>query len=368
MKRKLTALTLCGVMLCSAALPSAAVSRDYTPVLYSAQSETALPDSVLYFGGIDDIIRDKDGNISQLRMTSEKYGEYVMNISSDTLWIDDGRHIKDNPSTLNEGESVYIFHSPVSTKSLPPQSSAIAVLRNTPMDAGCAWYHVVKSVSNEGGQVRLTVDGGDLIINTGKDTVITRYDDPSSVSLMGIEAGDRIMAWYNGVEESYPARTDASCIMLLPDEKDELPATRAQLISMLHKKEGSPVVNFAMNYTDVKEGDDFAEAIRWGTSEKIVNGYDNGAFGCGDSVTREQAAVMLYRYARTKGEGFVGAWAFPLDFADADKVSDYAYEAVCWFTMKGVMTAADGENFLPQGEITVHEAETALQKLADILK
>ena len=133
MKRKLTALTLCGVMLCSAALPSAAVSRDYTPVLYSAQSETALPDSVLYFGGIDDIIRDKDGNISQLRMTSEKYGEYVMNISSDTLWIDDGRHIKDNPSTLNEGESVYIFHSPVSTKSLPPQSSAIAVVRNTPI-------------------------------------------------------------------------------------------------------------------------------------------------------------------------------------------------------------------------------------------
>lgn len=56
MKRKFTALTLCGVMLCSAALPSAAVSRDYTPVLYSAQSETALPDSVLYFGGIDDII------------------------------------------------------------------------------------------------------------------------------------------------------------------------------------------------------------------------------------------------------------------------------------------------------------------------
>ncbi len=49
--------------------------------------------------------------------------------------------------------------------------------------------------------------------------------------------------------------------------------TRAELISALHQKAGSPVVNFAMQYTDVEQGAEYAEAVRWASSEKIAGGY-----------------------------------------------------------------------------------------------
>ena len=45
------------------------------------------------------------------------------------------------------GESVYVFHSPISTRSLPPQSAAYAVVRNIPQDISCAQYHVVEEIT-----------------------------------------------------------------------------------------------------------------------------------------------------------------------------------------------------------------------------
>lgn len=55
--------------------------------------------------------------------------------------------------------------------------------------------------------------------------------------------------------------------------------TRAELVSALHQKAGSPVVNFAMQYTDVEQGAEYAEAIRWASSEKIAGGYGEEKFG-----------------------------------------------------------------------------------------
>lgn len=63
--------------------------------------------------------------------------------------------------------------------------------------------------------------------------------------------------------------------------------TRAELISALHQKAGSPVVNFAMGYTDVEPEAEYAEAIRWASSEKIAGGYGENQFGPEDPVTRE---------------------------------------------------------------------------------
>lgn len=56
-----------------------------------------------------------------LHMSSDRYGEYVIHLSEDTLWIDSGNRTASDPATLKEGEELYVFHSPVSTRSLPPQ-------------------------------------------------------------------------------------------------------------------------------------------------------------------------------------------------------------------------------------------------------
>ena len=77
--------------------------------------------------------------------------------------------------------------------------------------------------------------------------------------------------------------------------------TRGMIAVMLWRLNGSPVVNYAMNFDDVKNGAWYTEAIRWAVSEGIAFGYGNGKFGPDDVVTREQMVTILYRYAQRKG-------------------------------------------------------------------
>ena len=133
--------------------------------------------------------------------------------------------------------------------------------------------------------------------------------------------------------------------------------SRAMAATILWRMAGSPVVNYAMNFTDVDPAAWYAEAVRWAASEELISGYGD-AFGTNDPITREELAVMLYRMARNRGLGFTGAWAFRLDYADANEVSDYAYEALCWTTMHGIITGMDGNLLSPQGQAT--RAQTAV--------
>ncbi len=125
---------------------------------------------------------------------------------------------------------------------------------------------------------------------------------------------------------------------------------RAQMIMVLWNMSGKPVVNYYMTYSDVSEDAWYSEAIRWATSEGIAAGYGNGLFGPNDPITREQMAVMLYRYEQKYGDGgFTGNWMYRLPFTDLDQISDWAFEAVAWCNMKGVITGKDNNIFDPKG-------------------
>lgn len=171
--------------------------------------------------------------------------------------------------------------------------------------------------------------------------------------------------------EAIPARQGAADLkpliaeaptLDLPLAADEHLLTRAELVSVLHEQEGKPSVNFAMRYTDVDQEAEYAEAVRWATSQGIACGYGDGTFGPDDMVTREQMAVILYRYAQSKDQGFTGAWAVPLPYADAGEVSSFAYEAVCWVTMKDVMGETGDNQFAPDSGVTHSEANPMLQQ------
>ena len=128
----------------------------------------------------------------------------------------------------------------------------------------------------------------------------------------------------------------------------DVTTSRSMIAAILWRMAGSPVVNYALTYTDVPQGQWYSEAVRWAASEGIVSGYGD-TFGTDDPITREQLAVMLYRMAQKEGLGFTEAWAFRLDYADANEVSDYAYEALCWTTMHGIITGTgDGSTLSPR--------------------
>ena len=142
----------------------------------------------------------------------------------------------------------------------------------------------------------------------------------------------------------------------------DVTTSRAMIATILWRMAGSPVVNFAMNYTDVAQGQWYSEAVRWATSEGVVTGYGNGLFGTNDSITREQLASILYRYAQTKGyDTSVGENTNILSYTDALEISEYAIPAMQWACGAGIMEG-DAGYLTPQGDATRAQVATMLMR------
>ena len=146
--------------------------------------------------------------------------------------------------------------------------------------------------------------------------------------------------------------------------------TRGQIVTILWRLSGSPVVNYLMDFDDVDPAAYYAEAIRWATSEGIAGGYGGGVFGPDDPITREQLAVMLHRYAQHEGyDVSIGEDTNILSYADAFTVSEYAVSALQWACGAGIISGTgDGSTLTPQGEATRAQAATVLMRFCELDK
>ena len=146
--------------------------------------------------------------------------------------------------------------------------------------------------------------------------------------------------------------------------------TRGQIVTILWRLSGSPVVNYLMDFDDVDPAAYYAEAIRWATSEGIAGGYGNGSFGPDDPITREQLAVMLHRYAQHEGyDVSISEDTNILSYADAFTVSEYAVSALQWACGAGIISGTgDGSTLTPQGEATRAQAATVLMRFCELDK
>lgn len=109
----------------------------------------------------------------------------------------------------------------------------------------------------------------------------------------------------------------------------EAPCTRAQIVTFLWRTAGSPVVNYAMDLSDVAGDAYYAEAVRWALSEGITTGTSADQFSPDATCTREQAVTFLYRAAGSPAVS--GESAFEDVGADA-----YYARAVAWAAQNGV--------------------------------
>ena len=115
------------------------------------------------------------------------------------------------------------------------------------------------------------------------------------------------------------------------------PCTRAQIVTFLWRAAGSPVVNYAMNMTDVAEDAYYGEAVRWALSEGITTGIGDITFGPDAACTRAQAVAFLFRYAVASGMDAVTLADLISGFADAASVPGYAVSAMNWALSQGIM-------------------------------
>lgn len=132
--------------------------------------------------------------------------------------------------------------------------------------------------------------------------------------------------------------------------------TRAQFAQILYSKAGKPAAASGA-FTDVKDGQWYANAVNWAAAQKIVAGIGNGKFAPGNPITREQLAIMLWRYA-----GSPEPEKNELDFRDAGKISKYAWKALCWASENGIVSGKGGGILDPRGIAKRSEAAQMLMK------
>lgn len=131
--------------------------------------------------------------------------------------------------------------------------------------------------------------------------------------------------------------------------------TRAQFAQIIYNKEGRPQASGG-KFTDVTTGW-YADAVNWAASEGIVAGVGGGRFAPDQPITRQDLAVMLWRYA-----GNPEPEKNELDFHDAEKVSGYAWKALCWANEKGIVNGKGGGILDPKGNATRAQAAQMLMK------
>ena len=130
------------------------------------------------------------------------------------------------------------------------------------------------------------------------------------------------------------------------------PCTRAQIVTFLWRAAGSPVVNYAMNMTDVAEDAYYGEAVRWALSEGITTGTGDGKFSPDATCNRAQSVTFLFRAIGK----IVDSKA---EFGDVLTDSDYA-NAVAWAVENGITNGIGDGLFGPDNSCTRAQIVTFL--------
>ena len=140
--------------------------------------------------------------------------------------------------------------------------------------------------------------------------------------------------------------------------------TRAMVVTVLYRLQGSPEVQYTAIFSDVKDGTWYTDAVIWAASYGIVNGVGDRKFAPMKAVTREELATIIMRYA-------------PLEFikteeradltvySDYGKVHDYAKDALSWANAIGLITGVTATTLEPRGNATREQFATILRRFKE---
>ena len=134
--------------------------------------------------------------------------------------------------------------------------------------------------------------------------------------------------------------------------------TREEFVQVLYNAEGKPSVSIANRFPDVADNGWYKNAVLWANSMNIANGMGNGNFGVGKNISRQDLALMLMKYAALKGCSLDAEAGKINQYADGNKVSDYAKNAMDWAVTNGVLSGK-GAAGAPPAELRLDPTGTA---------
>jgi len=148
-----------------------------------------------------------------------------------------------------------------------------------------------------------------------------------------------------------------------PDEA----LTRAQIVTILWRAAGEPAVNYAMSFSDVRDGMWYTEAVRWAAAEKLIESKE-AKFGPDDVITRQEAALLLWGCAKYIGADVsVGEDTNILSYDDAFDIGQACIPAVQWAVGAGIIEGTDAGRLSPEGQLTRAQAAVMLRRFANAI-
>lgn len=145
------------------------------------------------------------------------------------------------------------------------------------------------------------------------------------------------------------------------------PMSRAMLVTVLHRAAGLPAASGSAIFSDVASGMWYSDAVDWAASSEIVGGVGNGNFNPNGNVSRQELAVILWRYAQMLGLSVATDGTTMPDFADRDQIAAWAGEAMSWAYRTGILTG-DGNSLRPTDGASRVEAAAMLTRFMKLVE
>lgn len=117
--------------------------------------------------------------------------------------------------------------------------------------------------------------------------------------------------------------------------------TRAMVVTILYRAQGEPAVHTSGSFKDVAAGCYYTEAVEWAAANNIVKGFTDGTFKPDKSVTREQLAAFLSRFAQYNNAKIIEADG---QLSTDAVVSGWARKNVEWAVAEGILTSVQARN------------------------
>ncbi len=136
--------------------------------------------------------------------------------------------------------------------------------------------------------------------------------------------------------------------------------SRGMMAAVLYRLAKEPGTAAEDLFSDVADGKYYTEAVAWAAENNIVSGYDNGKYGPEDSITREQLATILWRYAGSpESTGSLDK------FTDRGKTSYWAVSALQWAAEQKIVSGKGNGILDPRGKATRAEVAAMLMRYCE---
>lgn len=351
------------------------------------------------YSGMTEIVTiSKVGN-DYILASDEDGNEIQLNIDEETILINSEKKTALNLKDLKKGEKVLCEYDEAKTKSIPPQVNASLVVSDFEKGGNVNLIDVDGVEKDEDGNLIVIDEDKDLELTISKAAKVAPYKTKNIVKLNDIEEGTKLLAWYDFVTMSIPARAATENVMIIAEnvKKEETSGNMADDASDWAKDDISSAEKLGMfldtilsckneinreqfceivynilktaglikdidkdfNFKDTKNN-----KVNHLAKMGIISGKGDGKFAPNDLITREEAASIMDRianFAGLKPEGKADK------FADDDRISDWAKNSVYSLSSMKIISGTD-RGFEPKSNITVEQSASLLMRMHKLIK